>query len=69
MKYLFPESLVLRQQKNVPGSLTKEEFNNYQLTISSNKIEWSPTVLLQRERIFHDKLLSEAKMHHQVGID
>lgn len=68
MKYLFPESLALRQEKNVPGSLTKEEFNNYQLTISSNIIKWDPTVLLERERIFHDKLLSETKMHHQVSI-
>ncbi|XP_019850046.1 PREDICTED: DNA replication factor Cdt1-like [Amphimedon queenslandica] len=66
MKYLFPESLVLRQEKNVPGSLTKEEFNNYQLTISSNIIKWSPTVLLEREKIFHDKLLSQTKMHHQA---
>ena len=67
MKYLFPESLVLRQEKNLPGSLSKEEYNSYQLTISSTVIEWNPSILLERQKVFHSKLLAETIKHHQVS--
>ncbi|XP_020493917.1 DNA replication factor Cdt1 [Labrus bergylta] len=74
IKTVFPEAYTFRQEKNIPTFNSSIKKGSHQLTVEpvfpSDQNESRPLLsascLLDRRRIFHQKLVSIVKQHHKV---
>lgn len=81
MKTVYPAAFVFRQEKHIPGTYNRKQYEQYQLTVECNTSEdgsggsgeaggakgyITTTGLVQRRKVFHSNLTQIVKGHHQV---
>ena len=83
IKFVYPEAFIFRQQKNIPGTIDKSEFSQYQLIVECTANEGEnggmvkkvpvgkrlePTAFVKRKNKFNENLLNIVINHHKVSL-
>lgn len=67
MKFVYPESLTLRQEKIAVKRSTVYPQNGYHLVISSTVSKWTSNTVSEKVKVFHERLISITLEHHRVS--